>query len=82
LTATVTRSSGRGTPTGDVVFSVGTKTLAVVALNTSGIASFTAATGSVPAGTYPIVATYVGDAGDNGAQSNTVAVAVVAGYGY
>jgi hypothetical protein len=61
LTATVTKSSGSGTPTGSVTFSVGSTTLTTVTLNSSGVASFTASTNGLVPGSYPVVATYSGD---------------------
>jgi uncharacterized repeat protein (TIGR03803 family) len=75
LTATVKRTSGSGTPTGSVVFSVGAAKLATVAL-ANGVAVFTAATAGVPAHTYPLVATYSGDANDEASQSAAVSVTV------
>jgi uncharacterized repeat protein (TIGR03803 family) len=76
LKATVTRSNYAGTPTGSVTFSVGNTTIAVVALNGLGVASISPATTNVPAGNYPIVATYFGDGGDSGSASATTTVVV------
>jgi hypothetical protein len=60
LTATVGSSvNGLGTPTGVVSFTIPSGQLAAVSLN-SGIA--TLITNTLPAGTYPITATYGGDA--------------------
>jgi uncharacterized repeat protein (TIGR03803 family) len=83
LMATVTRSGAAGIPTGSVTFSVGAKNLATVAVNSAGVASFTASTAGVAYGYYPVKATYAGDGADNGAISNTVTVYVrPPGYGY
>ncbi len=76
LQATVTRASGGGTPAGSVAFSVDGSVLAVAVLDGSGVASVIASTAGVPAGGYPIVATYSGDASDNGSQSSPVVVTV------
>jgi hypothetical protein len=76
LTATVTRTGGSGTPTGTVTFSVGTTNLATKTLNASGVASYSAATNGVGAGTYPVVAKYNGDTIDVASTSNTVNVQV------
>ncbi len=83
LKATVTRSGAAGIPTGSVSFRVGSKTLTTVAVNASGVASFTASTAGVAVGYYPVIATYSGDGSDNGAASPSVTVYVrPAGYGY
>jgi hypothetical protein len=60
FTATVTANApGSGTPTGNVTFTVGTRTLATVTLNSSGHASFT--TSGAPNGTSTLTAHYNGD---------------------
>jgi uncharacterized repeat protein (TIGR03803 family) len=82
LSATVTRSGAAGAPTGSVRFSVGPKTLATVAVNGAGVASFTASTTGVPEGYYPVIATYSGDGNDNGAVSPAVTVYVRPGSYY
>jgi uncharacterized repeat protein (TIGR03803 family) len=83
LAATVTRSGVAGTPTGSVRFSVGSRTLATVAVNPSGVASFTASTAGVAVGYYPVIATYAGDGSDTGAASAAVTVYVrPSGYSY
>jgi hypothetical protein len=84
LKATVTRSGASGIPAGSVRFSVGSKTLATVAVDPTGVASMTASTNNVPVGYYPVVATYLGDSSDNGAISATVTVYVrsSSSYGY
>ena len=69
VSATVKKSSGSGTPTGSVQFSVEGDVLATVPLNGSGVASFNASTKGYAAGTYPLIATYEGDSTDNGSTS-------------
>src|SRR4029077_1265743 len=57
FTATVTAvAPATGTPTGNVAFKDGATTLATVALNASGKATFT--TSTLAAGTHTITATY------------------------
>ena len=76
LTATVKRSApGAGTATGTVTFKTGTTTIGTSTLNGSGVASFTSPTNGVSAGSYPVTATYSGDASDN-ASSGSVTVTV------
>ena len=75
LTATVTKQSGSGTPTGSVTFSVATDVLATVNLS-SGVAKLTSATTGVAAGSYPVTAHYNGDSSDPQSTSNTVTVTV------
>jgi uncharacterized repeat protein (TIGR03803 family) len=75
LQVSVTRSNHAGTPTGSVTFSVGDTTIAVVALD-GGVASISPATTNVPAGNYPIFATYSGDGGDSGSASAATTVVV------
>jgi hypothetical protein len=41
-----------------------------------GVASLTASTSSIPKGTYPVKATYNGDANDDGSASPVVSVKV------
>ncbi len=69
VSATVKKSSGSGTPTGNVEFSVEGDVLATVPLSGSGVASFTASTAGYKPGTYPLVATYEGDSEDNTSTS-------------
>jgi hypothetical protein len=71
LTATVTPTSG--TATGSVTFTTGTTTLAAVPLS-GGKAVLKASTSGIPAGTYPVVATYGGSTNDQGSASSTVNV--------
>jgi hypothetical protein len=75
IAATVKKSSGTGEPTGSVVFKTGTTTLATIAVNGSGVASFMAPTTGFAAGNYPITATYSGDANDD-ASSGSVTLTV------
>lgn len=67
FTATVTPSSGAGTPTGSVSFKDGSTTLGSSALNTSGVAIF--ATATLAGGMHSITAVYSGDATFNGSTS-------------
>jgi uncharacterized repeat protein (TIGR03803 family) len=76
LTATVTRTTGSGTPTGPVKFSVGTTVLGTAKLNESGVATLAASSSGIAAGTYPVVATYSGDSDDLGSASTAVDVTV------
>jgi len=83
LTATVARTTGpgtptggSGTPTGSVTFSSGTVVLGKASLNGSGVASLSAISKGVAAGTYPVVATYSGDTNDVGSASAAVDVSV------
>src|SRR5579885_240544 len=59
FTATVAPSSGTGMPTGTVAFNDGTTTLATVALDSGGHATFT--TSSLATSTHAIIAVYGGD---------------------
>ena len=73
FTAAVTPNSGRGTPTGSVVFSVDGMNTPTVTLNNTGHASYTTKTLAV--GTHTITASYSGDANDeasNGSLAETI----------
>jgi CubicO group peptidase (beta-lactamase class C family) len=74
LKATVGGSSG--TPTGSVAFTVGSTTLATVAVNGSGVASLTASSNGEAPGTYPIVAKYSGSStyADSSSTADNVVV--------
>ena len=63
FTATVAAVSGEGTPTGSVVFKDGTTTLSTVALNGSGIATYT--TSALAEGAHSITASYGGSSSYN-----------------
>jgi uncharacterized repeat protein (TIGR03803 family) len=78
LTATVKRtaSSATGTPTGTVTFSVNGVTLATSKLNGSGVATLSASSQGQSPGSYPVIATYNGDANDGGSSSSSVTVKV------
>ena len=69
LTATVTHSSGTIALTGTVTFSLNGTALGSGAVNTSGKATLAAPTNGFPTGSYPIVATYSGDANYNSSAS-------------
>jgi len=76
LTATVKRTAGGTVPTGMVTFKSGTTVLNTVAVNASGVASFTASTSGFSKGTYPVTATYSGDAVDTASTSSSINVVV------
>jgi len=76
ISATVTRNAGTGTPTGSATFYYGSIALETVALNGSGVATLTVPTSALPAGTYPITATYLGDANDGPSASAATGIAV------
>jgi len=73
LTDTVV-SSTSGTPTGTVNFFSGTTSLGAAALNATGVASLNIAT--LPAGTYSVTASYLGDGNFNTNTSTAVSVSV------
>ncbi len=78
MTATVTHSTGPGTPTGTVTFKDGSTTLVTVPVSGSGgsaTASFT--TSTLAAGSHSITATYSGDT--NFAGSSSTAGTLVVG---
>jgi hypothetical protein len=72
FTATVTRTSGTGTPGGSVSFEFEGNILATENLNGSGVASYTVSTTGLPAGNFPIYAVYNPDSTDKTSTSNTV----------
>jgi len=76
LTDTVKKTSGTGVPTGTVTFKSGSTVLYSNKLNESGVLSITASSTGYPNGSYPIVATYAGDANDDASTSNTVTISV------
>lgn len=67
LTATVTGSSGTVVPTGSVQFFNGATSLGTVALNSSGVATFT--TTALPTGARVLSAAYLGDTNSTGSPS-------------
>jgi len=73
FTATVT-SSGVNPPTGNVTFADGSNTLGFVAVNGSGVASYS--TSSLIPGLHSITATYSGDANTESSVSSPVSVHV------
>lgn len=77
LTATIKRSAAgaAGTPGGKVTFSVGTTTIGTATLSAGGVASLTAPSKGIAAGTYTVTAKYTGDTSDS-ASSSTVKVTV------
>jgi hypothetical protein len=74
FTATVTPSSGTGTPTGSVSFKDGSTTLGSSALNASGVATFS--TSSLAGGAHSITGVYSGDATFSGSTSAALAQTV------
>jgi uncharacterized repeat protein (TIGR03803 family) len=74
LTATATRTSGSGTPTGSVTFYYGSMVLGTASLNGSGVATLTASSSIAPVGSYQIFAVYGGNYDDSSSTSNTVTV--------
>ena len=75
LTAT-TIPSGGDTPLGTVTFLFAGNSLGQAALNASGVAQLTLPTANLPAGTYPITATYAGDSDDLASTAAAVNVVV------
>lgn len=80
ITATVVGNSTHGSPTGTVKFMTGSTVLATETLSyessTTAEATLTASTTSVPAGTYPVSASYSGDSGNLPSTSNGSSVTV------
>jgi Concanavalin A-like lectin/glucanases superfamily/Bacterial Ig-like domain (group 3) len=75
FTATVSAiAPGAGIPSGTVAFKDGATTLIAVALNASGVATFT--TSSLAVGTHSITASYSGDGNFHGAGSAALAQTV------
>jgi hypothetical protein len=75
LTATVTRTSASGAPSGNVVFSAEGHTLGSASLS-GGVATFQGSSSGIALGSYPIVATYKGDSTDAPSTSPSVYVEV------
>ncbi len=73
ITATVTVTSGSGTPTGTVTFTSGTTQLGSAPVGNTGTATITPALGQ---GSYQIVATYSGDANNQGSASAPLSLTV------
>jgi len=73
LTARVTETNGTGTPTGTVTFLYGSHVLSTTALS-NGLATFTASTATLAAGSYNVTARYNGDTVDTGSTSTSVTV--------
>ena len=77
FTATVTPTSGTPTPTGTITFKDGSTTLGTVTLNSSGVATYAAA--SLAEGPHSITASYGGDSRNLASSSTAIAVTVTAG---
>ena len=76
VTLTATVAGNGGVPTGNVTFFDGTNTLASLAVNGNGVATYS--TSSLAVGQHTITATYGGDANDAGSNSTAVTVTVTA----
>jgi subtilase family serine protease len=77
LTAVVSRPSGyAGVPTGTVQFSSDSQVLGTAPLDSTGKALLREAVNGVPAGTYSVVASYLGDASDRASKSSALKVVV------
>ena len=78
FTATVKRSAtgATGAPTGSVGFYLGANLLDTASLNASGAATYKVSTNGLPAGSYPITATYSGDSGDSASSSSADTVVI------
>jgi len=76
LTATVTRTSAAGAPTGTVNFSFEGYNFASAALNSQGAAIINFSTKNLGAGSYSISATYAGDTLDSGSTSTPATINV------
>ncbi len=74
ITATVTVTAGSGTPTGTVTFTSGTTQLGSAPVSNTGTATITPA---LAQGSYQIVATYSGDANNQGSTSAPLTLNVV-----
>ena len=74
ITATVTVTAGSGTPTGTVTFTSGTTQLGSAPVSNTGTATITPA---LAQGSYQIVATYSGDANNQGSASAPLPLTVV-----
>ncbi|TAK71023.1 MAG: Ig-like domain repeat protein [Actinomycetota bacterium] len=83
LTATVGKAAG--TPTGTVTFSAtapgstSSFSLGSAALNTSGVATLTVNSGTSPAGSYTVAASYGGDATTTGSTATPITVTLTNG---
>ena len=76
VTFTATVSGNGGSPTGNVTFTDGSNTLGSVAVNNSGVATYT--TSALTVGQHNITAVYGGDANDAGSTSAGLTVTVTA----
>jgi hypothetical protein len=76
LTATVARAAGEGFPTGMVTFLYRTMSLGTAPLNGKGVATLSASTSGIPAGSYAVTARYGGDSADAASKSSAVTVTV------
>jgi len=74
LTATVTGSSG--TPGGTVYFLYGSTEIGSATLNSSGVATFSASTKTIPSGSYAVTASYGGSSTYAAATSSPITVVV------
>lgn len=77
LTGQIT-NAGTPVPIGSIKFYSGSLLIGSGALNSSGVATLTASTAGIAPGSYPVTASYAGDANYGPAASSAVTVTVVA----
>lgn len=78
LTAQVMGTFGTLKPTGKVTFSSGGLALGSAAVGSLGTAAIVASSVGIATGTYPVIATYDGDASDAGSVSSPLSVVIKA----
>jgi hypothetical protein len=76
LTAKVTETHGTAIPTGTVTYSYQGVALGTATLDSTGTASLPLGTGGLSKGSYALIASYSGDAGNNASVSSAVTVVV------
>ncbi len=74
LTGMVAKTSGLGSPTGQVSFFDGSSLIGKGTLNVQGVATFGSSTAGLEAGTYMLTARYAGDNGDAASTSMPISV--------
>jgi hypothetical protein len=77
LLITVTRSSGSGYAGGKVQIKEGSTVLATTTLSSTGTVDFQTSSSGYPVGTYPLTASYLGDADDKPSTSSTLDLAII-----
>ncbi len=78
LTAQVARTGSAVIPTGKVTFSSGGVVVGSAPVGSQGTAAIVASSLGIDTGTYPVIATYGGDASDAGSVSSPVSVVIKA----